>query len=119
MQETELSITKNLEKVSLIYGPFLKGNRLERYLIETLYYNFSKDKRLTRQFLKNNAYELGKFISTRLKEIENTPHGPDQEFNLIDCYKEKVAHTVRVRYRFNKMKEIVDEYFDKVNSNGN
>lgn len=115
MKKTELSISKNLETVYLIYGQFLKGARLERYLIETLYYHFSKDKRLTKQFLKNNAYELGKFISTRLKEIENTPYESNQEFNLTDCYKEKVAHTARVRYRFNEMKNIIDEYFDKVN----
>jgi hypothetical protein len=113
--KTENLILDNLTKVYLIYGQFLKGSRLERYLIETLYYHFSKDKRITKQFLKNNAYELGKFISMRLKEIESTPYQTNQEYNLVDCYKEKVAHTGRVKYRFNEMQNIINEYFNKEN----
>lgn len=111
LQKVKNEILINLENVNSIYGNFLKGQRHERYLIETLYYHFSKDKRISKSFIKNNSYELGKFINEELKRIENEPYLEGQEFNLIDCYKDKIAHTVRVRYRFKEMEKIIDKYF--------
>jgi hypothetical protein len=96
-----------------MYVNFLKGQRHERYLIETLYYHFSNDKRISKSFIKNNSYELGKFINEELKRIENEPYKDGQEFNLIDCFKDKIAHTERVRYRFKEMKNIIDKYFSQ------
>lgn len=113
LQRTKIEILNNFDKVDRIYGEFLKGARLERYLIETLYYHFAKDKRISRGFIKNNAYHLGKYISEELKRIEDEPYKENQEFNLIDCFKDKVAHTVRVRYRFREMGRIINDYFNK------
>lgn len=111
LQKVKNEILLNLENINSVYGSFLKGQRHERYLIETLYYQFSNEKRISKSFIKNNSYELGKFINEELKRIENEPYKDGQEFNLIDCYKDKIAHTVRVRYRFKEMKNIIDKYF--------
>lgn len=115
ISDTKSSILSNLEKIYSIYGQFFKGNRQERYLIETLYYHVSSDKRISKQFLNSSGYDLGKFIHQTLKEIETQPYPQNQDFNLLDCYKEKVAHTARVRYRFVEMKKIIDSYFAKSN----
>lgn len=111
LQKVKNEILYNLENVNSIYGNFLKGQRYERYLIETLYVQFSNDSRISKSFVKNNSYELGKFINEELKRIINEPYKDGQEFNLIDCYKDKIAHTVRVRYRFKEMAKIIDKYF--------
>jgi hypothetical protein len=113
LQKVKNEILNNLENVNSMYVNFLKGQRHERYLIETLYYHFSNDKRISKSFIKNNSYELGKFINEELKRIENEPYKDGQEFNLIDCFKDKIAHTERVRYRFKEMKNIIDKYFSQ------
>lgn len=113
LERMKNEILDNLDKINLIFGSFLKGQRLERYLIETLYYHFAKDSRINKSFLKNNAFDLGKFINEELKKIESEPYKEGQEFNLIDCYKDKIAHTVRVRFRFNEMGKIINNYFNQ------
>lgn len=113
--EVEQEIMNNLMKVDLIYSSHLKGHRFERYLIETLYYHFAKNKKINKIFIKNNASELGKFINDELISIETRPYQAGQDFNLLDCYKDKVAHTERMRFRFNEMGKIIENYFSKIN----
>ena len=113
LDKIEKDILNNYRSCYLIYGKFLNPKaRHERYLIETLYYYIAKDKRITKTFISNTAYDLGQFINNELKKIENTPH--EEEFNLIDCYKEKPAHTARVKFRFEEMKKIIDKYFKQL-----
>ena len=56
---------------------------------------------------------MGKFINDYLKEVEAKEYNEDQDFNLIDTYKEKVFNSARVRYRFSEMGKILDNYFTK------
>ncbi|GAB7087021.1 DUF262 domain-containing protein [Marinifilum fragile] len=115
IKKTKGSILDNLEKVYLVYGDYFKGNRQERYLIETLYYHLSKDKRISKQFLTNSSKSLGKYINTALLEVAQKPYPENKDFNLLDCYKEKVAHTARVRYRFSEMEKIINSFFNQLN----
>ena len=73
LQKVKDEILINLENINSVFGSFLKGQRHERYLIETLYYQFSNDKRISKSFIKNNSYELGKLINEELRRIENEP----------------------------------------------
>lgn len=115
IKKTKGSILDNIEKVYLVYGDYFKGNRQERYLIETLYYHLSKDKRISKQFLNNSSKTLGKHINSALLEVAQNPYPENQDFNLLDCYKEKVAHTARVRYRFSEMEKIINSFFNQLN----
>lgn len=115
IKKTKNSILENIENVYSVYGQYFNGNRQERYFIETLYYHLDRDKRINKQFLKSYGAELGKFIFNYLNEVRDQPYPENQDFNLLDCYKEKVAHTVRVRFRFNEMQKIIDSYFAQLN----
>ncbi len=111
LKKIEKEIKINLENVYSAYGDFFSGQRQERYFIETLYYHFATDDRISKAFIEDNAYDLGKFINDHLKEVENSEYSENQDFNLIDTYKEKVFNSARVRYRFSEMRKIFDNYF--------
>ncbi len=113
LSKIEKEIKTNLEYVYTTYRDFFSGQRLERYFIETLYYQFATDTRINDKFVKNNASDLGKFINDFLKNVEDSEYPKDQDFNLIDTYKEKVFNSARVRYRFSQMGVIFDNYFTK------
>ena len=113
LKKIENEIKTNLNKVYSVYGNFFSRQRQERYFIETLYYHFATDKRISNSFIENNGYDLGKFINDYLKEVEAKEYNEDQDFNLIDTYKEKVFNSARVRYRFSEMGKILDNYFTK------
>ncbi|WP_417201356.1 DUF262 domain-containing protein [Bizionia sp.] len=111
LKKIDKEIKNNLGKVYSIYGNFFSGQRQERYFIETLYYHCALDKRITNSFIENSAYDLGKYISNYLKDVEDSEYPDNQDFNLIDTYKEKVFNSARVRYRFSEMGKILDNYF--------
>jgi hypothetical protein len=111
LKKIEKEIKTNLNKIYSTYGNFFSQQRQERYFIETLYYHFATDNRLNNSFIENNGYDLGKYINTYLKDVENSEYEENQDFNLIDTYKEKVFNSARVRYRFSEMGKIIDNYF--------
>lgn len=111
LKKINKEILNNLNKIYKIYGSFFKGQRLERYFIETLYFQVDNDRRITNAFVDANGYDLGKFINDKLVDIENTEYHENQDFNLLDTYQEKVFNSVRVRYRFDEMERIINDYF--------
>lgn len=111
LKKIEKEIKTNLNKIYSTYGKFFSRQRQERYFIETLYYHFATDNRLSNSFIENNGYNLGKYINDYLKDVENSEYDENQDFNLIDTYKEKVFNSARVRYRFSEMGKIIDNYF--------
>lgn len=113
LKKIENEILTNLRYLHIIYGEFFKGQRLERYFIETLYYHIAKNPKINQGFVQKSGYELGKFINDYLKEVEQTEYNEDQDFNLLDTYREKVFNSARVRYRFSEMDRIIKNYFKK------
>jgi hypothetical protein len=111
LKKIEKEIKTNLNKIHSTYGNFFSQQRQERYFIETLYYHFATDNRLNNSFIENSGYDLGKYINAYLKDVENSEYEENQDFNLIDTYKEKVFNSARVRYRFSEMGKIIDNYF--------
>lgn len=113
--KTEKVILENLQKTYDIYGKHLSGKRQERYLIEVLYYHFFINKKITKSFVRQNAESFGDYINDKIQESQNLPNPPGQDFNLVDAYRDKVAHTVRVNFRFSELGKIIDNYFNQVN----
>jgi len=112
LKRIEKEIENNLNKVYLIYRNFFRGQRQERYFIETLYYQCATDSRITNSFIENNADDLGRYISDHIKLVEDSEYSENQDFNLIDTYKEKVFISARVRYRFSEMSKLFNNYFE-------
>jgi hypothetical protein len=109
--KTEKAILDNINKTLIIYGSKLKGNRQERYLIEVLYYYFYKNKKINKTFIKVHASDFGNFIHNEIEKREAAPYPSGQDFNLVDCFKDRVAHTARINYKFSEIDKIINDYF--------
>jgi len=109
--KTKSEIIENLSKVFSIYGDYLTGARLERYVIETLYYNIYFRKRvLSRSFLSRHSSLLGKCIYDAI-ELSKTQSTEDEaEISLWVAFNDRVSDTSRILYRFNKIGEIIDSF---------
>jgi hypothetical protein len=111
--KTEKTILENLEKTYKIIGPHLKGARQERYMIEVLYYYFYNNKKISKTFVRDYGDEFGTYIYKEILKRKNAPYPEGQDFNLDDCFHDKVAHTARILYKFSEIKKIIDGYFQK------
>jgi len=109
--KTKQVIIDTLKKIYDIYGEHLKSVRSERYLIEVLYYNFFFNKKINKTFVAEHGKDLGESIDLQILKRENSPNPPGQDFNLTDCFIEKVAHTARIRYKFSELEKIINSYF--------
>jgi hypothetical protein len=106
---TKKEIFKILNIIDLIYGKHFSGNRQERYIVESLYYNiFHKRKYLTNKYLEKHAVNIGKTLSQAINNKNNILDG--KEFSLWDSITERVQDTERVLYRFEKIGEIIDNF---------
>lgn len=111
--KSEKTILDNLEKTYKIYGIHLNGNRQERYLIEVLYYYFFINKNINKSFVNTYGDDFGAYIYQEIIKRQNEPYPNGQDFNLVDSYCDKPAHTARVNYRFSELSKIIDNYFHK------
>ena len=111
--KTENTILDNLDKTYSIIGHHLKGARQERYLIEVLYYHIFNNKKITRAFVRDSGENFGNYINEEILKRKNAPYPEGQDFNLDDCFHDKVAHTARINYKFSEIRKIIDGYFQK------
>lgn len=110
---TEKSILENFEKIYAVYSNHLKYKRQERYLIEVLYYYFFCNKKINKTFIKERGKDFGDYIFSEIEKRENSPYPTGQDFNLVDCFVDKVAHTARIKYKFEELRKIINGYFTK------
>lgn len=108
---TEKVMLDTLKKVKDIYDTHLTHVRSERYLIEVLYYYAFVNKKISRAFVLENGTAFGNYINDEIIRLENSPNPAGQDFNLTDCFIEKVAHTVRIKYKFAELGRIINRYF--------
>lgn len=110
-ENTKNEIIDNLNKTYAIYGDYLTGARLERYIIETLFYNiYHLKSKLTRSFLDQHATQLGKYIYDFIEQSKSKEKQGDQAFGLWDAFNDRVQDTSRIQYRFNKIGELIETY---------